>query len=207
MDRPAQDALWRLSRRWGPGEAGPPRFDMLLANGQVMRFLWPFARGGGEGQVAYALFARSEDHPPQHGGLLWLLTAAQQPAFSRAEQRMADAVAVAAMSAAARGRRRAVLLILGDDPADASQYDPRTVRGYLARLGVPLVVWSTGNVTDGMQARWGDVLSVGRESWLRAAVRDLSRTLDEQRIVWVEGLHLPHEIRLSAGVSGIQLVR
>lgn len=230
MDRRAQESLRQLARAWHQGSlrgegsfseraiAGhrrgsggrhysPPRHDLRLGEGQVLRFLWPFSRGGGHEHVRYALFARSEDHPPEHGGLLWLLTAAQQPAFSLDEQRLADAVAVAGMSAAARGRRRAVLLVLSDAPADASQLSAATVRGYLSRLGVPLVVWATGEVTEQMEGDWGDVRSIRREHWLRAAVSHLSQSLERQRIVWLAGLHLPQQVVTTASAEGIQRVR
>lgn len=230
MDRPAQEALWRLASGWTAGSlegeggfldrkvdgyragedsvpAGLPRHDLRLADGQVLRFLWPFSRVAGHQHVRYALFARSEDHPPDHGGVLWLLTAAQQPAFSLDEQRLADAVAVAGISAAGRGRRRAVLLVLSEEPSDASQLDPPEVRGYLSRLGVPLVVWSVGDVSARVKADWGEVRSVRRERWFRAAVTDLSRSLERQRVVWLEGLHLPQQVALSERARGLRKVR
>lgn len=219
MDRRAQAPLVSRARRWAArharrGIGGGPSFgslallrnDMRLGEGQVARFLWPFSRAGDHAEVRYALFPRSEDHPPADGGLLWLMTAAQQPAFSVEEQRLADAV-VAGMTAAGHGRRRAVILLLSEEPRDASQFAPETVRRYLSRLGVPLFVWSVGKVPPEVEEAWGEVRSVLRESWFRSAVQEVSGALERQRIVWVEGLHLPQEITLSGDVEGVRLVR
>jgi len=223
MDREAQAPLFELARRWAADAAdivwdakGAPRrasgmghlrHTMRLHEGQTLRFLWPFTQEGERTNVRYALFARSEDHPPADGGVLWLLTAAQQPAFSAEGQRLSDAVAVAGMTAAARGRRRAVVLVLSEEPADASQLEPATVRGYLSDLGVPVYVWSVGEVPPAMERAWGEVRSVRRKSWFQAAVEDLANDLDHQRIVWVDGLHLPQDVSLSGQAKGLRLVR
>lgn len=235
MDRAAQEPLWELGRRWAPRATGTmvrsdPRAPLALpgsqevrpsggaalaslrrsyrlADGQALRFLWPFSRSQEHGRVRYLLFSRSEDHPREDGGVLWLLTAAQQPPFSVAEQRLADAVAVAGMSASARGRRRAVVLVLSEEPSDASQLSPGAVRSYLGRLGVPLHVWSVGDVSDEVAAAWGEVRSVDRQARFRNAVEELSEHLERQRIVWVEGLHLPQAVELEDGAGGLRLVR
>ena len=57
-------------------------------------------------------------------------------------QRLADAAAVAGLQALAANRPRAVLVVLGEQPKDASRYDAETVRRYLESVRVPLVVWS-----------------------------------------------------------------
>ncbi|HSL84968.1 MAG TPA: hypothetical protein VLF66_19490 [Thermoanaerobaculia bacterium] len=235
MDRAAQEALWELGRRWAPGHAGASvrsdpraplalpgaqevrpsgaaalsslRHSYRLAQEQSLRFLWPFSRSQEHGRVRYLLFSRSEDHPPQDGGVLWLLTPAQQPPFSAAEQRLADAVAVAGMSASARGRRRAVVLVLSEEPSDASRLAPAAVRRYLGHLGVPLFVWSVGPVSDEVAAAWGDVRPVDRQARFRNAVEELSESLKRQRIVWIEGLHLPQAVELTGEAEGVRLVR
>lgn len=184
----------------------PFRFTMMLGEDQLLRFLWPFSRLQGQERLRYALFPRSEDHPPSHGGVLWLLAAAQQPPFALDEQRLADAVAVAGMTSSARGRRRAVVLLLGDDPADASQFSAPAVRDYLDHLRVPLFVWTIDEPTERMRAEWGEVARIDRERWMRRAVRKLSRTLERQRILWIEGLHLPQDVALSDRASGLVLV-
>jgi hypothetical protein len=235
MDRAAQETLRELSGRWAPGSAGASvqvdpraplatpglrqvrpspaaalaalRHSMRLGDGQVLHFLWPFSRSLEGRRVRYETFARSEDHPPAHGGVLWLLAAAHQPPFAPSEQRLADAVAVAGTSVAARGRRRAVVLLLSEAPADTSQLPPAAVRGFLARLGVPLFVWSVGEASGAVAGDWGPVRSVRRQHWFREAVDDLADTLAHQRIAWLEGLHLPQEVALSEAARGLRLVR
>jgi hypothetical protein len=184
----------------------PLRFVMTLGEDQVLRFLWPFSRLQGQERLRYALFPRSEDHPPSHGGVLWLLAAAQQPPFAIDEQRLADAVAVAGMTSSARGRRRAVVLVLSGDPRDASQFPARAVRAYLEDLRVPLFVWSVDEPTEGLRRAWGEVTRIDRESRMRRAVGDLAETLERQRILWIEGLHLPQDVALSERASGLELV-
>ncbi len=174
MDRAAQKGLWGLAQRWVPangrvfGSAGTgPRARELLRSAmrldrdQSLRFLWPFSLHRENGHVGYDLFARSEEHLPSDGGVYYLLAAARQPPFDLRRQRLADAVAVAGLSAAARDRRRAVVLVLSAEPADASRITPQAVRRYLTDLGVPLFVWSVEkSVSPQVEAAWGDVASV-----------------------------------------------
>ncbi len=238
MDRAAQEELRELGKRWFPAAArdvptvdtGPrhrapvagwkssqaaeQRLEELLRStlrlepDQSLRFLWPFSLHRKSDRLAYDLFARSEEHLPADGGVYFLLSAAQQPQFALEDQRLADAVAVAGMSAAARERRRAVVLVLSGDPADASRLSPRAVRRYLADLGVPLVVWSVEKqVSPAVGAAWGDVESVYRKRDFKRSVHELSRALDRQRIVWLRGLHLPQAIELGPVAGDVRMVR
>lgn len=221
LDGAAQPGLWDIARRLelhrsgplrGPlhDHAVPPRQGarvgrpstplirdtMRLGRRQLLRLLWPAPQHieGGDGRVDVELFPRSEEHPPEHGGVLWLLSEAHQPPFSLAEQRLVDAVAVAGMSATLRSRRRAVVLVLTEHPADSSRFSPANVRQYLEQIGVPLKVWVVGEVSEPMRQAWGDVRSVNAINRFGEAVTDLTRTLQAQRIVWVEGRYLPQEI-------------
>jgi hypothetical protein len=184
----------------------PFRDTMALGDGQLLRFLWPFSRLQGQERLQYALFPRSEDHPPSDGGVLWLLSAAHQPPFSVDEQRLADAVAVAGMTSSARGRRRAVVLVVSGDPKDASQFPAPAVRAYLEHLRVPLFVWSVDEPSDALLERWGEVTRIDREGLMRDAVEELSDTVARQRILWIDGLHLPQAIALSEHASGLELL-
>ncbi|MGH9464357.1 MAG: hypothetical protein ACRD0X_01840, partial [Thermoanaerobaculia bacterium] len=107
------------------------------------------------------------------------------------------------VEAAAGARRRAVLLVLGADPADASQFAPETVRGYLQALRVPLVVWRAGRATTA--TAWGGAIDVSTVPRLETAAKDLRRALERQRIVWVEGTHLPQRIGLTDRAQGVSL--
>jgi hypothetical protein len=104
------------------------------------------------------------------------------------------------------GRRRAVVLILGEEPADASRLSPRAVRGYLEDLGVPLSVWAVGPVPAEVAEAWGGVVQLPKKRALRRAVKKLSESLERQRIVWLDGLYLPQEVEVS-GESDLGRVR
>ena len=181
--------------------------SMRLEEDQLLRFLWPYALEPGEGGVRAALFHRTRGLPPSYGGMLWLLATVHQPPFSPSDQRLADAVAAAGMGAAASGRRRAVVLVVGERPSDVSGLSPPAVRRYLEHLGVPLHVWAVGTVPDEVAEAWGDVRPVPTKSALRRAVNELSESLERQRIVWVEGLHLPQQVGLSDAAGDLRLVR
>lgn len=113
--------------------------------------------------------------------------------------RSTQAVATAGLRAAALGRPRAVVLVLGSTTADTSLYTPRNARGYLETLQVPLFVWSVDDGKPSLLARaWGGATDISEPERLRAAVDELRAALDRQRIVWIRGRHLPQQIELSA---------
>ncbi|HET9227522.1 MAG TPA: hypothetical protein VFR31_12700, partial [Thermoanaerobaculia bacterium] len=109
------------------------------------------------------------------------------------EIRVADAVAVAGLQAAALGHRRAVLLVLSGPVEDRSRLDPAAVRSYLDSLGVPLYVWNLREREP-------------HPAWEGALGKGLKADLDQQRILWVEGRHLPREVRLSPDVTEFKLL-
>ena len=85
----------------------------------------------------------------------------------------------------------------------------RTVRRYLASIRVPLFVWSLYGTKTLAALVWGGeqvVEDVSSMSRLEAAVARLKGELADQRIVWVDGHHLPQSIapRLRAA-AGLQL--
>ena len=94
-----------------------------------------------------------------------------------------------------RSRRRAVLLLHGGSPSEGN-YDPEAARTYLEKLRVPLVVWSLTRSAPSRLDEWGPVEVVTSLSGLRKAWGDLLRELDRQRVVWVEGAHLPQTIEV-----------
>src|SRR5262249_41890986 len=150
------------------------------------------------------LFPRSDELTKKDGGVLFLLTQRERVDRSGAKQRLADAVAVAALGAAGRDRRRAAVVILGPAGAgDASSLDPAGVKRYLARLGVPLFVWCPGREAD---PSWGACRDVSTPGNLSASVKELDDELERQRIVWVEGTLLPHRVTLTGKASSISLV-
>ncbi len=176
-----------------------------LHRDQSVRFIWPIAERQGNERRAFDLFPPSALYDEEVGGLYYLLSLGSlRPA--EGEQRLADAVAVAGLHAAEQRQRRAVVLLLGSDgEADPSQLTPRLARGYLERLRVPLYVWSF--VRPSGPSPWGDVEVITRLDDLRAAADKLAKALDRQRLVWLDGVHLPQKIELAPGVKGLELAR
>lgn len=128
--------------------------------------------------------------------------------------RMADAIGIAAMEAAASHGRRAVLVLTSDrGESDLSLYDIKTIRDYLDDLGVPLHVWSFDYQSGGSASYWGPgttrieapILESAEPLW--AAHQPLLRTLRRQRVVWIAGRHHPGRVQLAPTAEGVYLVR
>jgi hypothetical protein len=183
------------------------RTEMRLGPEDTVRLLFPTAsvnRGSG---IPAELFDTSRELTGEDGGLFWFLTHSAPVKGAQGDQRIADAVAVAGIQAVTGNYRRAVVLVLGSDLQDTSRYDPATVRRYLESIRVPLFVWSLEKPKNqpGLAA-WGEVEDVSSIHKLYKAYNRLKDELESQRIVWVEGRHLPQSITLEAG-AGVELVR
>jgi hypothetical protein len=174
--------LWDSGTVW---DSPAIRKESQLDRDTTERIFWPVAKRYGEaGQPTTILFEPSGDVDAVSGGMLWLLTRTY-PQQAAPEPRMfADAVATAGVAAIAQGRRRAVVLLLSDI-ADKSLYSPATVRRYLARIGVPLLVWSVTSPRPDLADSWGPIDDISTVERLRAATDRLRRTLAAQRVVWV----------------------
>jgi hypothetical protein len=161
-------------------------------------------------KVPADLFQISRELTAKDGGMLGFLTSSRVITLPQKEKtRIADAVAVAGLQATSENERRAVVLVLGDETEDASRYDAAAVRRYLASIRVPLLVWSPyGAKTPAAQA-WGGagaaVEDISNLSRLEAAVSRLRSELDSQRVVWLDGRHLPQAIALSPTAVGAGL--
>ena len=206
-DQDVQERLEMLS--WQRRSAAPTggaaayasRFSDRLKTDQSIGLLWPFMQLNETGVWTF---------PPTYGwlssrdgGVAWFLKNFRPVVTEIEKQQLADAVAVAGMNALSRNRRRAVVLILGERPADSSSLSPAMARDYLADLRVPLHVWSPFEHPD---SPWGEVEDISNPSRFRSVVKQLSGSVDRQRIVWFEGRHLPQEIELAADVPGVSLV-
>ncbi len=191
------------------------RFRMSLPRDHQVRFLWP-SRQRLAGvtrpehpdriRLDFDVLSPSQAFTSRDGGLYWLLTEYSPPAGALQEQRLADAVAVAGLLSAGRNRRRAVVLVTRAATVDSSTFNPEEVRGYLRRLRVPLFVWTPEEATARLAERWGPVADVSSLNKLERAVKELKRSLERQRIVWVYGVHPPGEIVLSRTGDRMQLV-
>jgi hypothetical protein len=121
--------------------------------------------------------------------------------------RIADAVAVAAQEAVRENRRRALLLVLAGNEKDQSLYDAVRVRRYLAALRVPLFIWCLEEPAAGSSlTAWGACENVTAAPDLLGAMDRIREELDAQRIILVDGRHLPQAISLSPAAAGVELV-
>jgi len=107
----------------------------------------------------------------------------------------------------AENRRRGILLVFkGDEVEDYSLYDPDTVRRFLAAIHVPLFVWTLGKPVPGSLATaWGPSEQVDRVMNLYRASYHVRDELRAQRVVLVEGHHLPQSIALGPAAKGVEL--
>jgi len=167
------------------------------------QFLWPVARRGGEEGRRFDLFPHSQLLTERDGVLSHLIAGLRSPAMGGSE-RLADAVAVAGLTAAASNRRRAVVVILGPPVPDGSEASPTQTRRFLEHLRVPLHVWSVAP-KEATPEGWGEPIDVSSRTRLDKAVRKLLKELESQRVVWVKGIYLPNEISLAADVKDLRL--
>jgi hypothetical protein len=183
---------------------------MKLAPGDHLQYLSLSSIPFHAGRIPTELFQISMPVDSSDGGMFDVLTSKRWISKSLAKRplRVADAVAVAGLQAVAENHRRAVLLILGKEVADASRYDPATVRRYLAAVHVPLVVWSLYGPDTALAKAWGPVEDISSLARLGEAVTRLRGELDRQQIVWLDGRHLPQDIALTpaATAAGLALV-
>jgi hypothetical protein len=195
------------------------RTGIRLGPGDAVRFMSAAPTRVASGSLPYDLFPISTPFGDDDGELPKLLTHVNLGSAG-GDQRLADAVATAGVQAAAGNRRRLVLLILGHRWEDASQLSVADAKRYLESLGVPLVVWTTGaaqsrTISDDrlpitMKTAWGRARNVSSITRLLESTTGILETLAEQRIVWVEGDHLPSSLRpagRSRGVRAIEIDR
>jgi hypothetical protein len=190
-------------------ESVDTRFLAPLGEDHRLRLVLPLSDRDGR----YEIFPTSEELSSWRAGLLTYLatpasaegSTAPAGTLAAAAPRLADAVALAAMTASREGRRRAVLLVAAPESADGSLYPVAAVRRYLARMRVPLVVWTPGEPTARLLAEWGEAWRVDSISSLERAARELAGLLDRQRVAWIEGSHLPHHVALGGSAAGVRL--
>ncbi|MEE8522551.1 MAG: hypothetical protein V3T72_01365, partial [Thermoanaerobaculia bacterium] len=218
----------------------PPVEIRVLGNGDRVRFVFPttgrdrvslgqgLARPGTE-QVPVSRplrVKRSRDRwPPLEGeevtelaSLFEILTNAFYSGFEDPApvQELADAVAIAGLTAAAGDQRRAVVLILSGDSVDSSRLTAAEVRGYLDKLRVPLFVWSITSPEDEDEesaadvaaalALWGPARDVSSRKSFNEALDELRKALRTQVLVWLEGAHLAHQVELTDQATGLRPV-
>lgn len=140
-------------------------------------------------------------------GVAATAVAASSASFLGGPLMLSDGMAVAAIRAAEGNGRRAVVLLLGPQREDGSLFGPEVARRYLQDLRVPLVVWDFSGPGRDAPPGWGDARPVDNADDLVRRVRRIRYRLEEQRIVWVRGRHLPQDIELSERAVGVSLAR
>jgi len=202
-------SLWRMQRRFTERHlTGGARFveadpdeDRLHLIFAVPRMLTDLPH------KTRSLFPSS---PPLELGTRNLFTRLSRVSFPLAtpdEQALAEAVAVAGIDAATSNRPRAVVLAYANGP-DRSRWSPDAARRFLADLHVPMRVWLLDQRRRGVSATpWGDAVHAGSGPLLDEALAALRAELARQRIVWLEGAHLPQRIELTEAARGVRLAR
>ncbi len=156
-------------------------------------------------RVAAGMFARSPSFDAGENGFLWLAGEHPPETFPPA---LASAVALAGLHAHASQRPRAVLLLLGAGAASDGRFSAAQARRFLGYLQVPLFVLSCG---EGEPDPWGRVAEIALDAGnvfaqVGRAFQPVRDALKSQRIIWLEGHHLPHSIELAPEVEGVRLV-
>lgn len=124
----------------------------------------------------------------------------------RTVQRITDALAVAGVRAAARGRRRAVLAVLSNCVSPSGRWSGDEVRRYLRELRVPLEVWVTRKPPAGAGGLCPGARRVDATGRYLDALGHLRRRLAEQQVLWVGGLHLPRGVALTDAAAASEVV-
>src|SRR5438105_11854274 len=157
----------------------------------LTRFVWPVATRTGRADLVPSSQSFGFTTAADFKELLSDITFPSAPS----EVRYADAVAGAAIHALAARRPRAIVLLLGENPSEASRLDPREVREFLKKSGVPLHVWSLA--ANPRAERWGDARDVSTPHGYADAFEALMSDVESQRIVWVRGDFLPGAVHVN----------
>ena len=176
-----------------------------------LQFLSPQAAPPSRTSRATNLFGCSPSTPIRQG----VLRALEGLGETGIALRLADAAALAGLELQASARRRALVLMIHGDSAEESVHTPEQVRDYLARLQVPVFVWSIGAeaVAWGGNRLLGPVPKLCDPYSLRNpeipetfldALAELRQHLERQRIVYLAGRHRPQDVRLLDG-AGVRL--
>lgn len=191
--------------RPGPREVEIGRWDGALGRKQRFRFLWTDPEQEVRSKDALSFYTLTPEMTWRDGGVLGVA-----PHLTRDKpagpERIARGVAVAGLAASGREQRRAVVLLVGPDPSDEPSLPAEEAAHFLRRLQVPFFVWSVAEQASPVASRFGAVVDASTRPRFESATSALSKLLDRQRIVWVVGSLLPHEIGLTARASGLKPV-
>ena len=194
--RSASDGIGPIQGRAEASSSDLQRNALPLGHDTRVRLVVPRALRSTGRQVEFDLFSVSPEIRSRQGGLLWILTREVQVGGPASKIRLQDAVTLAGLQAAGSDHRRAVLLVLAEPWEDHSRFEVAAVRGFLESLNVPLFVWSVG---DGVSAaaNWRPSEEISSYGDLKRAWRALEKSLNRQRVVWLEGIHLPNAVEIA----------
>ncbi|MEA2559466.1 MAG: hypothetical protein QOH06_970 [Acidobacteriota bacterium] len=179
-----------------------PASPLPLEKGDLLRIVSIHPKGFQGGETRSSLFDLSQHFPGQDGLRRYLIAGSFPQGNGPA--RPGDAVAVAGLHAMGGAHRRAVVLVV-DDSKDASLYDPAAVRRYLSAIRVPLFVWTLNEEATRRKA-WGETTIIYDTASLERAFHKVRTALNRQRIVWIEGRHLPQSIHLAPrAAKGVEI--
>ena len=120
--------------------------------GDQIQVQWPVSREIPDVEGSNILFEASRPFQGMGVSFAYVLLQIGYPEQSLKPRQYADAVAVAAIQAAASSSRRAVVLVLGKGDRDESTLDRASIRRYLGLLRVPFYVWSLSGTGPGVPA-------------------------------------------------------
>ena len=180
--------------------------DEKLNQEWTFRFAWPLPDFVEMSKGASLLFHMTTDFV---GGMqsVLRLTAAQRGPEGLEGQQIGEAVCVAAIHAAARERRRAVVLVLGSGAEDLGDVSLVDAIGFLERLRVPLFVWSAALSPPPPAGLFREFKDASTRPGYEDALREVRLQVEAQRIVWVRGTFLPHQVELTDLATGLALAR
>lgn len=183
-------------------------FTPRLPDGAAVRYLWPVPSLVPQSAMTSNLYPITRPLGPDDGSLSWIATRRLDwPAWRSGQQRVSDALAVAALAAADGERRRAVVLLLGPEAEDASLLAPTEATAFLGHLRVPLAVWTVGAKAPPKTTPWGSATPIATARQFDAAVAALFDRLARQRIVWVEGTHRPQDVEAGVVAGEVRVAR
>ena len=111
-------------RRFGPYDHNLARAETRLEIEDRIQLVWPLAKEIPDQSASNVLFDTAEIIHGVSTNFLFALLQSGSAAAGTGERRFADAVAVAGVSAAANGSRRAVVLVLGEARPGSQQPGP-----------------------------------------------------------------------------------
>ena len=197
LDSVKQEMVYLRTRRTPGGTRDGMMVPLGIRPRDRVNIVIPVGEPAADSTQPALLFPRTPDLTATPGGITTIVTYGFESGrpLESSRIRIADAVAVAGLAAAENGRARAVILISDLETVDESRFDETTVRDYLRRINVPLLVWTPEKKRD--DGPWGHCARISSARRLVDRVEDLSTLLERQTVVWIAGRHLPDRVTLS----------